>query len=1321
MNRGCDGVVGTRARIAATAEDSPSDERTPLLNFTRDCDGLDTQLSRDPDLSIFMHVFTETPGWVRWTPAVCLAILVATSGVKYSLMRGYGVREVGFNSFVSYGFWIASSVLALFVAISSACVTTLAGPASTVSTSLFSGLHLIVSWFDVYTIVDVSGTLEGYIGWIDATQMTALGVLIGVNLIREYLETRKKVEALETFKMEHRTSLELHANLFSHLTFSWITPIVHMACKATLQAQDVWQIRKCDSTAAVLAKYIRHKHHPTTLFSRPVNSETDVPRETTVEELGRSSTRSVTWALARTVFPFAILQLSIASVTVVLQFSGPYFINRILTAFASMPENPTPAELLLPLTFILGLYVCQFVSAVLHGQQFFVGRRQSSHARSVLMAEIYAKSLRRGVGSGRGCGVEEEEGVEKENASTGKIISLLSVDVEKIREYLSYIYNLVLYFPVSLLISVGSLMYIMGVFPTLCGVSVMIVMGPLNYLAGKWLKRAQERLSKATDRRINATNEVLHGIRILKYLSWEDKFNQSITELRTLELRQLFCVSMNQLWFNTTSMASGLLVSFIIFSVHAMRSKNGTMDPATAFTGLYLVQQFMDILSRLPNDLMFFFQAKVAMARILQFLGEEEVEGGFNSDVNESTTPCIRFENASFTYHTASTTTLHPSSHFQLSNITLQIKPNTLNVICGPTGSGKTSLCLALLGELTLTTGTFHTYSNTIAYAAQTPWLLNATVRENILMGTEYDAGRYRRVLQATCLVQDLETWEGGDSMEIGEKGVNVSGGQKARIGLARALYSRAAVVVLDDPLSAVDASTARKLVRDAVGGELVKGRTVVLVTHAVALVLPVAGFVVVMKAGEVVASGSAGEVAKNPEVVDVHERMLVGDGERGVKKRCVSKMPSAVDVTTKQTDVLLVQKETMASGNVGVKVYGAYLKSAGGFWFGMLFFASFWLTIGVQFGNDFWLKKWSEAGKTGKNPDVDTTFFSEIQLDSMLISTMQPWSNSVIRGVTDIWHAAKYHTPRQVLHFQRESSIEGISVLSNPDVIYFITVYGLLGLGLILANNLNSFISIICSLKASRTMHRNLMNAMLGAPLRFFEVTPIGRILNRFSKDMSVVDQNVMMALRFFLNRVFVGLTVMFVISSGSLYFVAAVIPIAMVSMHIGKMYLAASRELKRLESVSRSPIYNQFSETLAGVTTIRAFRQTNRFLLQNSFKIDTNHRFFYTLWAANRWLCIRTDMISATVVLCSGLTVVFGHSHISKGWAGIILLYSGKFSDALVWIMRMYAELEMSLDSVERVVEYSEVQQEPARVNEDYRPDANVTTCLSETLVYI
>ncbi|KAJ3220706.1 hypothetical protein HDU81_011223, partial [Chytriomyces hyalinus] len=1174
-------------------------------------------------------------------PVVLLAAIVALNAVKLFAIQP---ASTDFNAqWEMQAVWIASFAVLFFSSIASYFVRDLSGPTANVTSSVVALILLFVLVFDPATAWQND--------FLETLLLLTLSALVVTNVQRASLELKQKVAVLNKQKMENRTTLEIHSNYWGFLMFSWITPLVKLASTRAIKGSDIWRLRDCDVTSSVLRRYKACK-----------NGQDDHYGFDTVAGLGKRG-RGIYWSLARTIGRYAFAQILISCATVVTQFSGPFFINLLLKSFESLPPNPTPVMLLTPLLYILCQFLSNSVSAILLGQQFFVGRRCSSQARSVLIAEIYAKSLRRVAWSGqKHSSNEPDEDAHQANdqstASTGKIITLLSADVEKIREYLSYTYNLALYFPVSLTISVVSLVNVMGLIPTICGLSVMTFMGPLNYMAGKWLKQAQERLSKATDKRVNATNELLHGIRILKYLAWEEKFSENVGQLRDAELAQLYNLSIKQLFFNTTSTASGLLVSFIIFSVHTLTSPDYKMDPATAFTALYLVQQFMDILSRLPYDLMFFFQAKVAMERVAKFLDEEEVDAPSETgETNE--TARIGFENATFAFYGCNNTLNMDgettTNHFMLRDLNLDFKIGGLNVICGSTGSGKTTLCLALLGELNRISGRTFLHDGTtqcpkIAYAAQTAWLLNATVRENILMGAAFDTDRYHHVLNAAALLKDLESFEGGDLTEIGEKGVNVSGGQKQRISIARALYSDASIVILDDPLSAVDAPTARHLMNQAVCGPLLADRTIILVTHAISLVLPVADHVIFLKRGQVVACGTALEVAQNAAVREVTETML--SVESPIPQNIVPHASRAkIDAVLKRGSAdVLVQSERMASGTVSHQVYWAYLKAAGGAAFGLLFLASFWVNIFVQFGNDFWLKRWSEQGNQGE------TTSRENNADNYLFSTLSPWSHPIVGSIVDIKLA--------------NSASHALTEPKNGfwEVMYYISIYGCFGIAIILSQNFNSIITVICAQKASRKIHNDLIKAMLGAPLRFFEVTPIGRILNRFSKDINTIDQGVMNAIRFFVSRVFVAIMVVGVIATGSAYFIVAALPIVWVSLSVGKMYLNASRELKRLESVSRSPIYSQFSETLTGVATIRAYRQSDRFLHQNNQKVDNNHRFFYTLWACNRWLCIRTDLISAAVVLLSGITVLLAQSYVSKGWSGIILLYAGKFSDALV-----------------------------------------------------
>ncbi|KAJ3286409.1 hypothetical protein HDU79_006491 [Rhizoclosmatium sp. JEL0117] len=623
------------------------------------------------------------------------------------------------------------------------------------------------------------------------------------------------------------------------------------------------------------------------------------------------------------------------------------------------------------------------------------------------------------------------------------------------------------------------------------------------------------------------------------------------------------------------------------------------------------------------------------------------------------------------------------------------------------TGQSKdqTDMILALLGEMKRLGGRAFLPKNSmaadssVAYVAQTAWLLNATIRENILMGHAFDEKRYRETLEACSLVRDLETFSGGDLTEIGEKGVSISGGQKQRISLARAVYSDASVVLLDDPLSAVDAPTARHLLKYAVLGAL-KGRTVILVTHAVGLVAPFADHVVILQNGEVVSQGTPTEIASDPNVPDITHQMLaqtvVLTDEEDVKKD-----PNAAEkkdvVASDEDGTKLVEDEKRETGSVSWKVYKTYWDAGGGLLFLISFVVFQWLQSGANVSTDWWLSKWTSSANATEPVGNMTSAF--------VYGPVQQFGAAPLMMAAGFVDGTKTTNVVSLQSFVA-SAVSATGGLGHSETMFFIAIYGLLGFMKVLVAVILNLINVFGAIRASRSLHESLLASVLGAPLRFFETTPLGRILNRFSKDISTIDEDVMNSVFYFCHQLVKGATIIAVISYSAPWFLISFFPIFYAYMSITQQYLNVSRELKRLQSISRSPIFSLFSECLAGVVTVRAYNQTARFQQMSSDRVNTNHKAFYLLWTANRWLCIRTDMISAVVILCAGGAVISGN--VNAGWAALTLLYAGQFSEALLWIVRMHADMEMSMNSVERCREYMDIEQEPARVVEGYRPSA-------------
>ncbi|KAJ1555981.1 hypothetical protein HK405_009435, partial [Cladochytrium tenue] len=1215
-------------------------------------------------------------------------------------------------------------------------------PSLSAQTVLFAFLMFLPSAVDLAHIYVMYNGVPGRqtsphavaLFWADAA-VALLSATLGVSAhVRLLAEIWRDEDQLASKAGANEVTHEDGASSISLMTFSWLNPLISLGSKRALTAEDLWALKNSDLSANVRITFRKH----------------------------RAAGWSLLASLMLSVLPLALFLWAIGLITAILQFSTPFFMNMILRWFELEDR-----VILQGLAFVLAMFACNVIKVVLEGQQYFLFRRVGIQLRSILVGEIYAKSLRRVAGvAPASSSVANEDSTEKKSetaadASTGKVVTIMSVDAERVRDFMSYSNRIVIKTPLATILAVSGLIYVMGV-SALFGLAALLISVPIASFLGYLITKVQDDLMTSTDKRVNAVNEMLNDF------AWENQFTEKITLLRKQELFNLLRLWGWYIGFGTVTYSAGLVAAFVTFASYTYVFGH-SLDASTAFTALNLVNAVMEVFAMLPYDVSSALQAKVSIDRIAKFLEETELERFRTQHVPDPATsdvevpeagekakdPVIGFTDASFCYFSSneSSQAAPPPSRaeassdatardaadeesallapegatagprFRLSNLNLAFKLSGLNVVCGPTGSGKSSLCLALLGEMKTIEGkallgrASGGKLPTVAYVAQTAWLLNATIRDNIILGSEYDPVRYSQVVEACALVRDFQTLEGGDLTEIGEKGVNVSGGQKQRISLARAVYSNANIVILDDPLSAMDAPTARHLMNKAILGPLLAGRTTILVTHALPLALPSADYVAVMKDGTCVSSGSSAQVLADPIAAAIIGQEISapqgGDAEEpaqpkaesgpgepkgkapeGSDKTDAAAAPSeALKVVSDAKGTQLVAKEDKATGSVSSAVYLAYFTAAGGVSFMVPFVLSFWLVLGVQFTSDFWLKLWTEkysevkATTGGANASAaawdygSNVYGLAYQLvvgsgydGELALSGAATFPRLVSGRLAEVFNAAGLYT----------HSTAALVLGEEFDVLYYIGIYGLLGLLVIFVQSLSTLVFVIGSYFASMRLHLLLLRAILGAPLRFFEVTPIGRILNRISKDMSTVDQNVMQSVHMFLSKVFKGLCILGVVGFGSWPFLIVVLPVVWIAYRVGTLYLNASRELKRLESVSRSPIYSQ----------------EERFLLQNDAKTDFNGR------AANRWLCLRTDMISAVVVLLAGVSVVLGGPSVTPGWAGLILLYATQLSDALQWIIRTHAEMEMSMNSVERCVEYSEVEQEPAAIVEGARP---------------
>lgn len=1135
-------------------------------------------------------------------------------------------------------------------------------------------------------------------------------------------------------------SRESLASIFSSYTFSWVDSITWQGYKQTMELKDVWNLLPKDKAGAVLAQYRQVKktmalsYHLLAYFKGLLLAQ-------------------VWWAILSGIFTFMPTML--------------------LKAILEYVEHPGQAPLNVLWLYVILLPITDLVRSVADNRALWIGRKICINVRAILIGDIYAKALRRKAAAGNDAvlgqdkktATEEEGWMAKlkklvglkdsktqqnssadtteeaakkdaadEQANLGTIINLMSVDSFKVSEVTAYLHFLVAHAPTQLIVSIFLLYQVMGL-SAIPGFIVMALLLPVNIYFGKAFNSTQKLIMAATDKRIHTTNEILQNIRIIKYFAWEYRFSEIVDEKRKAELkalrkRYMVWAAAVAVW-NTVP----ILITFFSFLSYTLIEKK-PLYPSVAFTAISLFMLLRFPLDQIGDMIAHVQESKVSIDRIEEFLNEEETskfEQLGEDNIDENGERVIGFRDATFIWGSKTAVAEDGSMAFRLLDINVDFKIGKLNVITGPTGSGKTSLLMALLGEMSLMSGKVYLpggrsredvpadpetgLAETCAYVAQSAWLVNANIKENIVFSAPLDEKRYRQVIVACALERDLEILDNGDETLVGEKGITLSGGQKQRISLARAVYSNSKHLLLDDCLSAVDSHTAQWIFNNCLKGPLMRGRTCILVTHNIPLTVPHSSYVLVMDNGRVSVQGDANEVIDSGKLGEEVQKLKPGTASASIS-RIPSRVPSSVGDESgdtlidggedadglsqaksggKKGDKKDSMEESKAVGAVKWPVLKLYLGSMGrwGFWFVACFVFALQQVSGVA--SNIWIKEWANQYTT---EDVSKIQFNTNSYSYHTASVSPTYFASI----------ANYARSQSWLQGLNSTSAD-FSTSDTPDVnvTYYLVVLAVIGLIGAVAALVRDLWIFLGSLTASWRLHSRLMSAVTKAKFKFFDVTPLGQIMNRFSKDLEGVDQEVApVAIGVMACALGILVTVVLIASVTPGFLVAGFF-ITGAYVFLGKFYLASSRDLKRLESVQRSPLFQQFGETLSGVTTIRAYGDERRFVRENLNKINAQLRPFIYLWAANRWLAFRTDVLGDLVSFFAGVFVILSLGKIDPGSAGISLSYAIGFADNILWLVRLYAMNEQNMNSVERIKEYLEVEQEAPAIVEDNRPPQN------------
>ncbi|KAK7205781.1 P-loop containing nucleoside triphosphate hydrolase protein [Myxozyma melibiosi] len=1054
------------------------------------------------------------------------------------------------------------------------------------------------------------------------------------------------------------------------------------------------------SMAWVLPILLKSRHKELTyddLYDLP-----DSSRSLTVSRMFHTFNRGKTTSFRRSLLSFRFTQFiiysTIATISGAMSF-GPTILLKFIVGYIEDPSR-TPRNMAWFYVFLL--LFNSLVTSCLDTVALWGLRKISIELRALLITEIYSKALQRHVSAAepekssnpnegdKDAGAEDDstqpaessteqqentdEPAPKPKFSTGMVMNLMSTDALKVCDTVSR-FGMIIKILVLFFVAFGLLFQLLGK-SAIAGVVAFAVSVPLNAKLANAFAGYEERLMEISDRRVTKTNEVLQNIKIIKYFAWENMFLSQIFKLRAEELLQLSRLKAltalgNFSWFGSPLLISGsLLASYTLISGHELTA-------SVAFGTISLVNVLKMPLAQFSDTLPTIMSAKVSFNRIAEFMDDTHTTEKYAqlSKPRGENSPYIGFENASFTWGTEAS-----SKKFKLLNLSVDFPVGKLSVIIGPTGSGKTSLLLSLLGEMKLLKGSVYLpgittsgkpaidsatgYTESVAYCAQQAWILNDTIRNNILFGRPMDEDRYRRVIYACALARDLEILEHGDLTEVGEKGISLSGGQKQRISLARAVYSSAKHLLLDDCLSAIDAHSALWVYNKCLTGPLMKGRTCILVSHNVSLVVPGADFVVSVGDGQIKFAGSPVQALQQNLFADDEalRRNITGENQSSFSSSnplgTAAGEDADDDAESEELELYKIQvkhesqapgnEESQETGAIKWRSYTSYLNYIGGLWFLVAIIAGYAVQQGLTVSKDSWVGRWSEAAQAD----------------------------------------------------------EAVKDVSSHGTAYYFSIYVLISIVYVIFTYVLELFGLLGGIRGSRRIFTDLVESIIHATPRFFDTTPVGRLLNRFGKDIYVVDQELFGVLfgtmLNFAEIVTIFAVVMMILPQFGV--VAMVIIVAMYQISV--IYTKTSLQLRRMLSVSMSPIFQHFGETIGGLSTIRAYGHEARFAFQNMSTLDRSLRPFTLVWASNRWMTFTCQSIGNVVSILTGFFLIWRSDFIDPGFAGLCFTYAITFSENMSMFVLMWTMKDMNMNSIERLVEYTDVAQEAPAHIESSRP---------------
>ncbi|KAI0103307.1 hypothetical protein GGR51DRAFT_561736 [Nemania sp. FL0031] len=866
----------------------------------------------------------------------------------------------------------------------------------------------------------------------------------------------------------------------------------------------------------------------------------------------------------------------------------------------------------------LGIVMC-LTSSLNAWIWWFTYSRLAIPIYAELQALLYAKIMRRkNVQQPAPAGGDAKESLESaQQQGQQETINLVTVDTQRIVDYVTYNH----FVPSSitqLIVACLLLLFLIGWQSLLAGLLAILLVCPFNIYIARIFIAFQRQMTDARDKRSAVVHEVLKNIRQIKFSAHEPAWQDRVLEARQHELRFNYKSCTYETGFQAIWTLTPLLLSAASLTVYALCY--GQLAASIAFTVISIFSSLEVALAGLPFLISSALEAKSSVDRIEQYIKTAD-----RAPRKPNAAENIAFQNVEVAWPMREG---YEDVNFRLSKLSFQFPPGGLTLVTGRVGSGKSLLLSSILGECEILHGSVQVPSpddrvweyrrsginNWIIDSAI--WTESGTIRDNILFGLPLDRLRYQEVLFASGLDRDLDILQDGDQTDIGSNGINLSGGQRLRVSFARALYSRAGILILDDIFSALDADTSYHVFEHGLTGHLAQDRTRILATHHVGLCIPKADYCVVLANGSASYSGSAKQFSKMNAFADFYDQAEIKEDDDDTPGPRALKASDQSIQEGERGFQSFSPEEQRAKGSVPFRVYRQFLAGdrAPWIWAFGIFVALIYTACVV--GRSWWLVIWTR--------------------------TYQP-------------KRSDYHPPLQIALSFDNHQLQ--STTASLNVFGYIGVYIGLSLAASLAGTVRFFSIRVAAVRSSHALFKRLLAAVLADPLRWVDTIPLGRVLNRFTSDMYTTDYLLGTHLADFLLWMLqtCGILIATILISPIIIAVAAVLLVASVLLSI--IYLRASREVKRLQSVSRTPILEQFNSTIIGLTTIRAFGAAPRYITSMFNRIDNYSKVSWNLWLLNAWLQIRINLLGA--IFSTVLTIIVVELGVSASMAGFAISF--------------------------------------------------------------